>query len=357
MMYLFKIKTKTILYIFFLILFLLIITANKSFSNNTGFEVNNLEVSEDFDLKFSKDKVIEKAFKKGFNQLLFKILTFKDYNKIKKTNINEIKPLIENFKIKDEKFQDSKYFANFEIKFNKKKIFNFLEKKNVFVSIPLSLDVVFLPIIIDNENFKIFNDNLFYLNWYPSNKKKYLLNYILPLEDIYDFDKLVKNSKNIENFDMVKFSEKYNSKNFILSLIYKNKNELNIFSKIKFKEKLINSNLVINNVNLDNPLLLQSYIENLKIHYEDIWKKQNEINTSIKLSLEIVLNSKDFVKIENFENTLNNIYLINSFSIKKFNLEKNVYEIIYNGDPSTLMDKFKENNIILFYDNNRWIVK
>jgi hypothetical protein len=69
------------------------------------------------------------------------------------------------------------------------------------------------------------------------------------------------------------------------------------------------------------------------------------------------LNSNDFKKIKKFENILNSIYLINSFSVKKFNLENNIYEIIYNGDPSTLIDKFKENNISLFYDKNKWIVR
>ena len=357
MIYFLKIITKKTFYIIFLALFLLIILSNKSFSTTIGFGVNNLEVSEEFDLKFSKDRVIEKAFKKGFNQFLFKILTFKDYNKIKNTNLSEIKPLIENFKIKNEKFQESKYKANFEINFNKKKIFNFLEKKDLFISIPLKLDVVILPIIIDNGNLKIFNKNLVYSNWPINDKKRYLLNYILPLEDIEDFDKLINETDDIENFNMINFAKKYNSKNFILSLIYKDQNKLNIYSKIKFKKNSKNSNLIIDNANLKDSFLLQSYIETLKIHYEDIWKKQNQINTSIKLTLEIVLNSNNFDEIKKFENALNDIYLINSFSIKKFNLEKSVYKIVYNGNPNTLLDKFKEKNIFLLHDDNKWIVK
>ena len=357
MIYFLKVINKKILYIIFFSLFLLIISQSKSFSTNIGFAVNNLEISEEFDLKFSKDKVIEKAFKKGFNQLLFKILTFKDYNKVKNTNLSEIKPLIDNFKIKNEKFQESKYKANFEINFNKKKLFKFLEKKSLFISVPLKLNVVILPIIIDNGNLKIFNKNLIYLNWPENDKNKYLLNYILPLEDIEDFDNLINKTNNIENFDMIKFAHKYNSKNFILSLIYKDNNKLNVFSKIKFKKNFKNSNIIIDNVNLKDSFLIHSYIEKLKIHYEDIWKKQNQINTSIKLSLEIILHSNNFNEIKNFEDVLNDIYLINSFSIKKFNLEKNIYEIIYNGDPNTLIDKFKENDIFLFHDDNKWIVK
>ena len=73
-------------------------------------------------------------------------------------------------------------------------------------------------------------------------------------------------------------------------------------------------------------------------------------------TVEIVLNSDDFKKIQKFENTLNNIYLINSFNVKKFNLKRNIYEIIYNGNPSSLISRLKDENIILTYENNKWIV-
>ena len=356
MIFVLKILNKREIYIIFLALILLIIPTNYALSKTSGFIIKNLEVSEEFNLKFKKEDVIEKAFQKAFNQLLFKILVFKDYNRIKSINLNQIKPLVENFKIKNEKFQDNKYFANFEIKFNKKEIFNFLEKKQLFHSIPTNLDVVILPIFIENDNFKIFNYNLFYSNWLSKKNENYLLNYILPLEDIDDFEKLINTKNYIENFDMVKFSEKYNSENYVLSLIYKNENKLNKYSKIKFKDNVKNSNFIIENINLNDISLVQSYIDLLKVHYEDIWKKQNEINTSIKLTLEIVLNSNDFKKIQKFENTLNNIYLINSFNVKKFNLKRNIYEIIYNGNPSSLISRLKDENIILTYENNKWIV-
>ena len=42
-------------------------------------------------------------------------------------------------------------------------------------------------------------------------------------------------------------------------------------------------------------------LENLKNLYEDEWKKNNEINTSIKLPLTISINSKDYKKIINLE--------------------------------------------------------
>ena len=47
----------------------------------------------------------------------------------------------------------------------------------------------------------------------------------------------------------------------------------------------------------NNEVLFNSYVDNLKISYEDIWKKNNEINTSIKLPITISINSKKTKKI------------------------------------------------------------
>ena len=57
----------------------------------------------------------------------------KDSNDIK---LSQIKGMIESFTIKEEKFINDIYYVNLGVSFNKKKIFKFLEKKNIFPSIP-----------------------------------------------------------------------------------------------------------------------------------------------------------------------------------------------------------------------------
>ena len=42
--------------------------------------------------------------------------------------------MIESFSIKEEKFINNVYHVSLGVSFNKKKIFNFLEKKNIFPS-------------------------------------------------------------------------------------------------------------------------------------------------------------------------------------------------------------------------------
>ena len=342
-------------YIFFFTFFLFFNFSNKLISNENKFEIKGIEISEEFNLNFTKKTVIEKAFKKGFFDILHQCLQSNDFIKIKNTKLKEIKPLIENFKVKEEKFKDNKYFAKFDINFNKNKIYDFLKNKDLFFSFPVRTNIVFFPIIIDNNNNKLFAENIFYKNWQNEINNNHLINYILPIEDIEDLNNFTLNKENIEQLDMSNISNKYNSQNYILAIIYKNNDKLNIYSKIKLNKKIINSNFLIDYFDMKDNKLINIYISQLKTHYEDLWKKNNQINTSIKLSLQIFFPNSDFKKIKDFEHKLNQIELINSFSIKEFDLKENIYEIIYNGSPDILMTKFLEYNIPLVYENEKWI--
>ena len=59
--------------------------------------------------------------------------------------------MIESFSIKEEKFIDEVYFVNLGVSFNKKKIFNYLQKKNIFPSMPVRKKILFIPVIIDEN--------------------------------------------------------------------------------------------------------------------------------------------------------------------------------------------------------------
>ena len=78
-------------------------------------------------------------------------------------------------------------------------------------------------------------------------------------------------------------------------------------------------------------------IKNLKIVYEDYWKNYNQINTSIKLALNIKINSKDNLKISNFEKTLSEKDLIYDYYISRFDKDYIYYQIIFNGTPNNFL--------------------
>ena len=98
--------------------------------------MQNLEISEPFDINFNKEKVINRGFKEAFIELISMITTSGDKEKIKKTSINTINSLIDSFTMSKEKFVNNKYVVNFDVNFNKKNTLKFFEKKNIFPSIP-----------------------------------------------------------------------------------------------------------------------------------------------------------------------------------------------------------------------------
>ena len=49
--------------------------------------------------------------------------------------------MIETFSIKEEKFVNQIYYLTLNVSFNKKKIFDFLERKNIFPSLPIKKNI------------------------------------------------------------------------------------------------------------------------------------------------------------------------------------------------------------------------
>ena len=356
-MFIFLLNIKKSIYIIFILTFLSLICSTNSFSSNNILAIEELEISEGRDLEFSRKKIIDNAFQIAFNKLLTQILNSSDRKKIKKVNLKEIKNLVENFKIKNEVIREEKYFAIFDVYFNKKKTKKFLERKNLFYSNPKKITVMFLPIIVKKDRLYFFNENVFYKNWLKKNDQSELVRYIMPLEDIDEISSLASSKEKIEDLNMLKISKKYNTENYILSIINIDKDKINFFSKIKFEGNKKNINQIFNKTNIEDQNSIEDIIKDAKIRFNEIWKDFNVINTSMKLSINIILNSKDHDTLFKFENALKKIDDINSFSIKKITSEKTIYEIIYNSDPKKLKKQFTENNINIFYEEGLWLVK
>ena len=85
-----------------------------------AFKIENIEISQPFEINFDKRKVIDDGFKKAFSELISLIVNSSDLKKIKQTKLNEIKGMIDTFSIKQEKFIDEIYYVNLGVSFNKK---------------------------------------------------------------------------------------------------------------------------------------------------------------------------------------------------------------------------------------------
>ena len=186
---------KKVLYIFFLILALNLSFFSTNKVNAKAFLIDEIEISEKLENNFNKNILINKGFKKAFKELMGKLVQSKDLKKTKDININEIKSMIETFSIKEEKFIKNTYNLNLGVSFNKKKIFKYLDTKNIFPAQIVEEKFLFIPIIIDQSNIDllVFSNNPIHKNWKDENKKDYLIEYILPTEDLEDLY-LIKNN-------------------------------------------------------------------------------------------------------------------------------------------------------------------
>ena len=346
-------------YIFFSSFVLFIIIFSTTYLHANTFKVSNIEISSPFEVNFEKNRVIDDGFKISFFNLLTMITTSGDRDKIKNTAIKEIKGMIDSFTIGEEKFINNEYFANLETTFNKKKILKFLEKKNIFPSIPLKNKVLLIPILIDTETDTVylFYNNIFYNKWNDEKNNFQLLEYLLPSEDLDDLDKIQSVKNNIEAHDFSDLISKYDIKDHIVLIIYKNKSEIKILSKIDLNNSLKLDNKRYDKINLQNESEAETLIIDLKNVYEDQWKKNNEINTSIKLPITISVNSKNYKQIAEIENAIENIDLISEFYTLKFDSQNILFKIIYNGSPNFFLNDMSKQNLDLIMINNVWKVK
>ena len=346
-------------YIFFISILLFLIIFSTTYLSANTFRVSDIEILSPFELNFKKSSVIDRGFKTSFSNLLSMITTSGDKNEITDIKLKEIKSMIDSFTISDEKFINNEYSAKLETSFNRKKILSFLETRNIFPSIPIRTKILLVPILIDTEteNIYLFNNNPFYEKWNETIINYQLLDYLLPSEDIEDLNQLQEMSNSIESYDFRNLIKKYDLRDHIISIIYKNKDEIKILSKINLNNFLKVNNKKYSKINLSDEKDFSSILEDLKNTYEDEWKKNNEINTSIKLPLTVSIKSKDYKKIINLEKALTNIDLVSNFYILNFNNKHTQYKIIYNGSPATFINDMNNRNFDLVTENNVWIIK
>ena len=149
------------LYIHFCFLVLLNVFFSTENIEAKTFSVNDIEISTPFEINFDKNKIIDEGFAQAFNRLILSILQTQDQKKLSETPIGLIKSMIETFSIQEEKFINEVYYLSLNVSFNKKKILNLMEKKNIFPSLPVEKKIFFL---FKKFNFKNFLDSQDFVN-------------------------------------------------------------------------------------------------------------------------------------------------------------------------------------------------
>ena len=261
------------------------------------------------------------------------------------------------------------FAKNYSSKLNKITVLNQREFKKLYGGEKSTQGIVLktndferpsLQQFVQNENTNdilVYANNPLYKKWNLNNSKNHLINFLLPTEDLEDLNIIKKKKYNIENYNFEEIIKKYFIKNSIVSLIFKDKNNIKVLSKIYIKDKEIILNHSFKSLNFNNEKDLKYFIKELKIIYEDLWKEQNEINTSIKLPLIIRIDNQNLNTSLKIENTFKNIDLIRYYSIKNFDKDYIYYEIIFNGTPQNFIKIMNDRNYNFDTQNKIWILK
>ena len=349
---------KTI-YIFFLFLALLNIFFSTDKVQGKTFIINDIKISTPFEINFDKKEIIDKGFIQAFDQLILSIVRTQDQKKLRKIPISMIKGMIEIFSIKKEKFIDETYHLNLSVSFNKKKIFNLLQEKNIFPSLPIKKDIFFIPIVIEEEKNEIliFSENYLFNNWNKIRKNYHLINYILPTEDLEDLDLIKIKLDNLEDYDFQEIINKYNLKDYIIMIVFKNTDRIKILSKINLNNNLNIKTQNFKSQNFKSQIEIEEFINKIKNVYENYWKTKNQINTSLKFPIIVSIDNNDNSKISEFEKSVKELDFLYDFYIYKFDNKRNIYKIIFNGSPENFLKTMNKNNYNFDTQNQIWTLR
>jgi hypothetical protein len=330
------------------------------FSNNPIYDVNNIEVSGKISNNLDKKILIQSAFKKAFLTFVNKTLLKKDAINLYKTKIRTIEDLVFGYQIiKEKKNKKNEITLTVNIKFDPKKISNFLALNAVSYADVSNISLTLLPILIKDTEILMYSENFFYNNWLKNeneivNKNDILVTYNLALENIEDLQYISSIKENLELIDLRKLTSLNDAKNYALLLIYFTENEFRAYAKTYIDNKEIDKNF---NMKIFPANEIKTYKESIKIMKEEItqiWKSQNLIDVNTPSFLDLFLDTSQTSDYLNLRNILDTIDLIENYSVLEMTNERTKIRLKYKGKINKLREKLLENKIKINIKNNIW---
>jgi hypothetical protein len=325
-------------------------------SDNNIFNVNNIEINKE--TSENKEKLVNTAFQKAFDELINRLLLKEDHIKLADTDLRKIKNLISYYQIISQDNNDvNTNKMKINVFFDKDRMHNFFYNRNILYSDIINTEVILFPLLKKDDQYFIYTKNYFYENW---NKKKInnLIQYVLPDENIENIEKINKNKNNIFELEISDFFKEYEIDNIAFINIEIKKLSAEIFLSTRIAGKKINKNLSIENKkNLLEEDFYNSVILEINNIIEDLIKSQNliDVRTPSFLNVEIKLSDKS--NLIEFNNRLKKIGLIDNFYVQQLNKDYVLVKIKYLGKINKIIKKLDDQNIKLKLIAGQWQLK
>ena len=326
------------------------------FSENNLFNVNNIKLEKKD--KITTNRLADQAIKKGFDQLITRILLKEDVEKLSDLKLSSIKQLIMYYQISNVSKQNNKEeLINFSVTFDKNKIHDLFYKRGISYSEILNKELYILPILIKNNEIYIFNNNYFYKNWNEFDKND-LIEFILPLENIEIIQNINRNKKNLINLNVINLFQEYAKKNLAVVLIDKNNIEnIKIYIKSIIQGKNISKNLDLKRKDFSKDKLNELVIIETKNELINLIKSKNLIDIRTPFFLNVKLNLYKENNLVELNSRIKKIDSVNNIYVQEFSKDYVKLRIKYLGNLQKVINQLKEENIELKLENDQWIIK
>ena len=321
------------------------------FSNENIFNVNNIEIKKGNNI--NNEAAANMAIKEGFKTLIKRILLHEDKNKLSTLNLNQIKELVSYYQTKRVKNS-----VTYSISFDKEKLHKIFYTSEISYSDISDKEIYLLPVLDDNEQLNIFNNNFFYQKWNNFGENN-LIEFILPLENIEIIQNINSNKNSIFDLDLRNLFQEYSNKNLCLLVIQLKKNSLQakVFLKTKILGKNISKNMIVKKTNNDKISLNEKIIIEAKTELENIIKSQNlvDVRTPSFLNVKLILeNDNDLVELNK---RLKKIESIENIFVQEFNNKYIFLKMKYLGKITKIIKQLENQKILIKESGGQWSLK
>ena len=315
------------------------------------FNVNNIEITKKSN--YSNDDLINKAIKKGYRELLEKILLKKDIKNLSGLEFSKIKELVSYYQIADTQ-NHAKDKANFNIFFDKDKLHTLFSNKNISYSEISDKELYLLPVIQKKNQVYIYNNNYYYNNWNKIYQSE-LIEFILPIENIEVIQNITANKENLYGIDLKNLFKEYENKNLALVLIEDtNSDEDKIFLRTRVLNKKIDKTIDVKNNFKSSVKFNEEIIKQISEELINIIKSQNliDIRTPSFLNAKLKINNNN--NLVELKNRLRNIDTVNGIFVQEFNNKYVLLKLRYLGKLDKIISQLKDQNIMLKLIGDQW---
>ena len=339
-----------------LIILVIFLKTGNVLSSENIFSVNNIQIDRNKEL--SNEQIANQAIKKGFKELTTKILLEEDVKKISGLSLSEIKNLILYYQLQTSDEPDSRTDQIiFNVFFDKNKLHDLFFKRSISYSEIQDKEIYLLPILIKDDQIFIYNNNFFYESWNSLSESE-LIEFILPIENIEIFQKVIKSKDNLINLNLEDLFREYPNKNLAYVLIdASNSKKERVYIKIKILDKYVEKNINVNSGNLDKEDLYKNIIAKVNKEITNLVKAENLIDVRTPSFLNTKLLIRKDKNLVELKKRLKKIDLIDNIYVLEFNNEYIFLKIKYLGKIDKIIQLLRKEKIILQLIEEQWRLK